>query len=294
MTVLTIGMKGQLATALSKSSRWQFVGRDEANLAEPGEVAQVIARVRPAWVVNTAAYTAVDRAESEPALAERMNAQAVGEIATAAAEARAAFLHISTDYVFDGTKIGPWSETDPASPLNVYGCTKLAGERLALAANPRTVILRTSWLYSPWGNNFVRTMLRLAAERRRIRVVHDQRGNPTSALDLARVCLHVVQTMSTMEAHDVRWGLYHYAGAGIASWADFAKAIFAYAVSSQLIKQAPQIDGISAVEYPTLARRPTNSTLDCSKFQRFFGIAPRPWRDALVETLDHMSSEIAE
>lgn len=294
MTVLVIGRTGQLARALSEVCAWPCVGRDEADLAAPGAAARAVARARPTWVVNAAAYSAVDRAESEPALARRINAEAVGEIAAAAVEAGAAFLHVSTDYVFDGTKSGSWQETDPVGPLGVYGRTKLEGERQALAANPRTVVLRTAWLFAPWGGNFVRTMLRLATERPRLRIVGDQRGSPTSALDLARACGRVVELLDPAPAGDGRWGLYHYAGRGAATWAEFAAEVFAGAAARGLIARAPTVETIGAADYPTAARRPANSTLDCTKFARTFGLAPRTWEEMLAETLERMGAEVVQ
>ena len=297
MSVLVFGRTGQLGHAFEEMPGWRLVGRDEADLAEPGAAARLVAQARPAWVVNAAAYTAVDQAESEPEAARRINAEAVAEIAAAAAEAGAALLHVSTDYVYDGAKTGPWREDDPTGPLGVYGQTKLEGERLARAANPRTVILRTAWVYAPWGKNFVRTMLRLAAERPQLRIVDDQRGNPTSALDLARACRRVTETLEGAPggaaAGDPRWGVYHYAGAGTVSWAGFAREIFRQAEARKLIARAPQIEPIATADYPTPARRPANSALDCARFERAFGLAPRPWEAALAEVMDLIGAEVA-
>jgi dTDP-4-dehydrorhamnose reductase len=300
-TVLVFGRTGQLGHALHQmlegTPGWRLVGRDDADLSVPGAAARAVAEARPEWVVNAAAYTAVDQAESEPGRAHRINAEATGEMAAAAAEAGAAFLHVSTDYVYDGGKQGPWREDDPTGPLGVYGRTKLEGERLALAANPRTVILRTAWVYAPWGRNFVRTMLRLAAERPRLHIVDDQTGNPTSALDLARACRHTVETLGEAPAGDPRWGLYHYAGGGTVTWAGFAHEIFRLAEARGLIRRAPEIEPITTADYPTPARRPANSALDCARFERAFGLAPRPWGEALAEVMtrieDSMGAEVA-
>lgn len=292
MNVLVFGKTGQLAIALSEHTGWRFLGRDEADLASPGAAARAVLEASPDWVINAAAYTSVDRAETEPALAARINAEAVGEIAAASATVGAALLQVSTDYVFDGAKPGAWREDDPTSPLGVYGRTKLAGERLALAANPRTVVLRTSWVYAPWGRNFVRTMLRLAAERPSLRIVADQRGNPTSALDLARACVRVVQALDGTSAGDPRWGVYHFAGGGSTTWADFAREILAEAAIRRLIRQIPQVEEIGTADYAAPAPRPANSTLDCGKFGQAFGLVPRPWREALAETLDRLSTEV--
>lgn len=294
MNVLVFGSTGQLAQALRGAKGWRFAGREEADPAEPGAAARLVGQSRPAWVVNAAAYTAVDRAEEEPALAERINATAVGEISAAAYDVGAAFLHVSTDYVFDGAKAGPWREDDPTAPLGVYGHSKLLGERLALSANPRTVILRTAWLYAPWGSNFLRTMLRLGSERARLRVVDDQKGNPTSALDLARACRRVIEVLDGAPADDARWDVYHYAGRGAVTWAGFAREIFALAVERRLIDRAPEVEAIASADYPTPALRPANSTLDCTRFERIFGLAPRPWREALAESLEQIRAEATQ
>lgn len=308
MSVLVFGRTGQLGRALEQAQgdtpgwRWRFLARDEADLSQSGAAARAVAEARPAWVVNAAAYTAVDGAESEPGFACRINAKAVGEIAAAAAEAGAAFLHVSTDYVYDGAKEGLWREDDPTGPIGVYGRSKLQGERLALAANPRTVILRTAWVYAPWGGNFVHTMLRLGAERQQLRIVDDQRGNPTSALDLARACRRVIEVLGNAPADDGRWGVYHYAGGGpegdpgggVVSWAGFAREIFRLAAERGLIGRAPEVEPIATADYPTPARRPANSALDCAKFERAFGLAAQPWRAALAEVMDRMGTGVAQ
>lgn len=287
MRVLVVGQTGQLARALAEMvpPDWSFAGRDRADLETPGAAAALIAAERPDAVVNAAAWTAVDLAETEPGRARRVNTDAVAEIAAASAAAGAFLVHVSTDYVFDGTPGRPWREDDPTGPLGVYGATKLAGEEAALAANPRTVIVRTSWVYAPWGTNFVRTILRLAAERDHLKIVDDQSGCPTSALDLARAVLTVTGAMAGADATDPRWGVYHYAGADRCEWVNFAREIAAQGHALGLVASVPRIDGIPTSEYPTPARRPANSVLDCAKVARTFGLAPRPWREALAETL---------
>lgn len=294
MTVLVFGRSGQLARALGGTPGWRMVGRDEVDLMEPGAAARIVAKVRPAWVVNATAYTAVDRAESQPGLADRINGHAVGEMAAAATETGAGFLHVSTDYVFNGKRETPWREDDPPDPLGAYGRSKLIGEEMALAANSRTVILRTAWLFAPWGYNFVRTILRLGAEQRRLRVVDDQRGNPTSALDLARACIGVTGALDGAPAADPRWGIYHYAGRGAVSWAGFAHGILVQAVRRRLVPGMPVLERISTADYPTAAQRPANSMLDCTKFTETFGFAPRPWRDGLVEVMDRVGAKVTE
>lgn len=274
-----LGRSGQVARALAEQTGWRCLGRPEVDLFRVGAAAHAIARARPGFVVNAAGFTAVDAAEAQPALAHRINAEAVKEIAVAAEEVGAALLHVSTDYVFDGSRSGLYDEEVPPAPLSVYGRSKLEGEEAARAANPRTVILRTAWVYAPWGGNFVRTMLRLGAERQRVRVVDDQHGTPTSALDLARACRRVVAALEDAPPDDPRWGIYHYAGSGTITWAGFARAIFARA------ERGAEVQAISTAEFPTPARRPANSALDTVRFAETFGLAPRPWSEALDEVM---------
>lgn len=292
MKVLVLGRTGQLARALAcrAADDWCFLGREEADLSQPDAAAAAIRSARPTAVINAAAYTAVDKAESDCEAAHLVNGTAVGEIAEAAAGAGAMLVHISTDYVFDGNTDRPWREDDPTGPLGVYGASKLEGETKALAANPRTVVLRTAWVYSPWGKNFVLTMLRLAAERDSLSVVGDQRGSPTSALDLARACRRVVADMAEAGPNDPRWGIYHYAGRGETSWAGFAREIFTRA-EGRLVDKAPRVVSIPTSDYPTPAQRPTRSVLDCSKFVDAFSLPPVLWRTALSETLDRIAEE---
>jgi dTDP-4-dehydrorhamnose reductase len=288
MRVLVIGRTGQLARALADfptdAAEMIFLGREALDLSETGRIGPVVAAHAPDLVINAAAYTAVDRAESEREAAFRINAEAVCVLARAAAERGAALIHVSTDYVFDGRAEGEYCETDPVAPLNVYGASKLAGERAALAANPRTVILRTSWVYAPWGRNFLATMLGLAERGGAIHIVADQRGKPTSALDLAAACLSITPRLAAASSGDPVWGLYHYAGAGICSWAGFAEAIFR-AARPRLRTPCPEVVRIGAADYPTVALRPANSALDCSKFERVFGQRMVAWPEALDRVL---------
>jgi dTDP-4-dehydrorhamnose reductase len=281
--ILVTGKSGQLARALAHlapaGKEIAFHGRDTMDIAVPGAAAGLIGEIRPDLVINSAAWTAVDLAETEREAAWRLNAEAPGEIARACAEAGAALIHISTDYVYDGAKAGPYVETDPTAPINAYGASKLAGEQAALAGNPRSVVLRTSWVYAPWGKNFVLTMLGLA-DRPRLRVVNDQHGTPTSALDLAKACLAIAPRLAGAAAGDPVWGIYHYAGRGACSWADLAAEAFALSGPP-----CPEIERIPASEYPTPARRPANSVLDCRKFEATFGIGTIPWQDALARVV---------
>ncbi len=286
MKRLVIGRTGQLARALAASDpQAVFLGRDEVDLARPETVGAAVAAHAPDVLINAAAYTAVDQAEGDAAAAFAVNRDGVAALARAAARAGAAFVHVSTDYVFDGAKAGEWTEDDPAGPLSVYGASKLAGERAALEANPRTLILRTSWVHAPWGKNFVTAMLGLAG-RDRLTVVADQTGKPTSALDLAEAIVAIAPRLADAGAGAAVWGVRHYAGAGATTWAGFAEEIFAQALARGLIARAPAIAPIAAADWPAAAARPANSALGCARFERDFGIATVPWRAALARALD--------
>lgn len=294
MRILVIGRTGQLARALAHVAHGQaelaFLGRDEFDLAAPERIGEAIAAHAPRVVINAAAYTAVDQAEGARDTAFQVNATAVGVIARAAATGGAALIHVSTDYVFDGQGTGEYRETDPTAPVNAYGASKLAGEQAALAGNPRSVILRTSWVYAPWGRNFLGTMLRLAGAGKRLRIVDDQRGKPTSALDLADACLAIAPALAVAPEGDPVWGLYHYSGAGACSWAGFAAEIFRVA-HRRLGTPCPDIERIGAADYPTPAARPANSALNCSKFEAAFGVETVPWPRALDRVLAVVSAE---
>jgi len=288
MNILVIGRSGQLARALAVrgagKARIGFHGREAVDLMVPGQAMKAIAAGRPDLVINAAAYTAVDDAETGREAAFRINGAAVGEIAAAAAAVDAALIHISTDYVFDGRKADAYVETDPVNPLNVYGASKRAGELAALEGNARTVVLRTSWVYSPWGKNFVLTMLRLAGERARLRVVDDQHGKPTSALDLADACLAVGARLAESPTQSPLCGLYHYAASGTCSWAEFAAEIFRQA--GRRGGPRPEIERVGSADYPSTAPRPANSALDCSRFETTFQLKTVPWRQALARVLE--------
>jgi dTDP-4-dehydrorhamnose reductase len=238
-------------------------------------------------VINAAAYTEVDRAESEETLAFAVNAVAPSRLAVETGQRGIPLVHVSTDYVFDGRKGAPYIEQDRVGPVNVYGRSKLAGERGVGAANPRHVILRTSWAYSPYRTNFVKTILRLAAERDRLAVVADQRGCPTAACDIAKSCLDIAMRCAS-EPEAVPYGVYHFAGAGEASWFEFATAIVD--MSADRRAKTPQVVPIRTSEYPTPATRPLDSRLDCAAIVRAFGVDLRPWRVALEETIDRLSA----
>lgn len=285
-----IGRDGQLARALGElDPDLVRLGRDELDLTDAVAVERVVRDRRPAVLINAAAYTNVDGAEDEPDAAFAVNRDGVAALARGAAAAGAALVHVSTDYVFDGTREGEWDETAPTNPVNVYGASKLAGEQAALSANPRTLILRTSWLYAPWGRNFLTTMLRLA-DRERLTIVSDQHGKPTSVLPLARAIREIAPRLAEAPAGAPLWGGFHYAGRGVTSWAGFAQAIFAEA-SGRLISHTPEVVPIPSEDYPTRARRPMNSALDCTAFERTFGIAMVDWREALAEVIARLEAE---
>jgi dTDP-4-dehydrorhamnose reductase len=288
MRFLVLGGSGQLGTQLQKIT----LPRDVALIAPTRAAVDVcnLASIRhivaaEAWsaVIYTAGYTDVDRAESDEELAFAINAEAAACLAAETGNRGIPLIYISTDYVFDGRKGAPYMEKDFAAPVNVYGRSKLAGEVRVATANPRHVILRTAWLYSPHGANFVRTILRLAHVRERLAVVSDQIGSPTSARDLAQACVDLALALAA-EPDRTDYGLYHFAGAGAATRFELAKAIIEQAARE--LRRIPRVEPISTAQYPSPTMRPADSRLDCTAIQRTFGLTPRPWRDALMETVD--------
>jgi dTDP-4-dehydrorhamnose reductase len=283
MRIAIIGKNGQLARCLAEERPDGvdaiFLSRDQFDLAMPAAAMPVLEQVKPDLVINAAAYTAVDKAESEPEAAFAINRDGAAAVAAFCGAHGLPLIHISTDYVFDGGNPAPYREDAPPAPLNVYGASKLAGELAVREAARRVLILRTSWVYSAYGQNFVKTMMRLAEQRGRVRVVADQHGCPTSAHDLARAVWHVARTAAAWPPETPFWGIYHYAGHGATTWAGFAEAIFA--TTGPGLSRTPAIERITSGEYPTPAARPQNSVLDCSKFQQIFHLAPRPWRQSL-------------
>jgi dTDP-4-dehydrorhamnose reductase len=263
------------------------VGRPELDLENGEGIDRVMAAIEPSAIVNAAAYTAVDRAEAEPERAFAVNCGGAALLADAAARRGIPFIQISTDYVFDGSKRSPYREDDVPAPLNVYGSSKLAGETAVLKACPGAAVIRTSWVYSPYGSNFVRTMLRLSETQRVVRVVDDQRGAPTSAADLAAAILAIVERLRSANCYD-NAGIYHLAGDGETNWHGFAAAIFASLARRG--RRAPGLQTIMTAEYPTPACRPKNSCLDSSKAERIFGVRLPPWRSSLEECLDRLET----
>ncbi len=290
LRLLVTGRHGQVVTALTRLAAADdmldllVIGRPEMDLAQPETVASAIAAARPDVVVNAAAYTAVDRAESERALALAVNAAGAGAVAAAASKLAVPVIQISTDYVFDGTKAAPYVETDATAPLSVYGASKLAGEEAVATANRRHVILRTSWVYSADGANFLRTMLRLARERPVLRVVDDQSGSPTHAADIA---VGIVTVAKALVAGTGATGIFHMTAGGETSWCGFAKAIFA--ASAELGGPSVPVEPIATANYPTPATRPRNSRLDCTKIGVAYDIHLPHWlgraRDCVAAVL---------
>ncbi|AJC65712.1 MULTISPECIES: dTDP-4-dehydrorhamnose reductase [Dickeya] len=277
MKVLLTGANGQLGRCFQDRllQGWSVLATDADSLDITNE-AQVQATVKswqPDAIVNAAAYTAVDKAESEPELATRINVAGPEYLARAARQQGARFIHVSTDYVFDGTATRPYIETDTTHPLGVYGQTKLDGERVVLKVNPAAQIVRTAWVFSEYGNNFVKTMLRLGRERESMGVVADQRGCPTYAGDIADAIMGLLQQQAD-------GGLYHFCGDEEVSWHEFASTIFTLANEQQVLARVPVVNAITTEQYPTPAARPAYSTLDCAKIARL-GIPPSDWRAAL-------------
>jgi dTDP-4-dehydrorhamnose reductase len=288
MRILVAGGQGQLARALVEAARGrprvrvEALGRPQLDLSRTDSVARAVESAKPDLIVNAAAYTAVDKAESETEMAFAVNRDGAGALAAAARAANAPIIHISTDYVFDGRKSGAWVETDATNPLGAYGRSKLAGELAVVAANPRHVILRTAWLYAPYGSNFLRTMLRLARERPELRVVADQHGQPTYVPHLAEAVLAIAASLEDEQRRNP-WGTYHAAARGEATWHAFASAIVR-AGARLGVPQVPVV-AITTAEYPTPAARPANSRLDCSKLERTFGIRLPHWHEGLAECI---------
>jgi dTDP-4-dehydrorhamnose reductase len=278
---LVFGSTGQLARALAVHPGVRTIARAEADLADADACAALITATRPGAVINAAAYTAVDRAEAEEPLARRINAEAPGAMARACAGLGIPFVQVSTDYVFDGSGAAPWAADAPPAPLNAYGRSKLAGEVAVRAAGGVQAILRTAWVFSGSGANFLRSMLRLGAERGEVRVVADQIGGPTPADALAEACLTIAAALA---AEPGKSGTYHFAGAPEASWAGFAREIFAQAGLPCTVRE------IVSADYPTPAHRPRNSRLDCRATGAAFGLAQPDWRAGVARALRELHS----
>lgn len=282
--VLLVGANGQVGWEISRQSSAAGIPccaltRAQLDITSRDAVLSAIENVEPSIVINAAAYTAVDRAEDDAEAAYAVNRDGATFLAEACAGADASLIHISTDYVFDGSKSSPYKEDDIASPLGVYGASKLAGEEAVRDHCYQHVILRTSWVYGVHGQNFVRTMLRLGRERDSLRVVDDQYGSPTFAGDLGTAILELVASLQGGSWPEGGYGSFHCAGQGVTTWCGFARAIF------ERTSAQPVVEAIATVDYPTPARRPRNSVLDCAKLDQVHGIVMRPWQTALDDML---------
>ena len=292
MRILLTGANGQVGWELSDRGGQRgleilALDRADLDITDPVSVSEEVNRSGVSLVVNAAGYTAVDEAESKPELAFAANRDGPAHLASACGKAGIPLVHISTDYVFDGEKKGAYLETDPVSPLSIYGKSKAAGEVAVRKHLREHFILRTGWVYGVHGHNFVKTMLRLGREREKVQVVTDQYGCPTYAADLAETILRIAAKL--LDGRQVHWGTYHYCGKGVTSWHGFAEAIFNLARKYVPLK-VKQTEAITTAEYPTAAKRPANSVLDCSLFRSHFGFAPKPWNESLARMLHQVLS----
>ena len=282
MKILVTGADGQLGRCLQDRLRMTphdglALNRTQLDITDREAVDAAVAKFQPDVIINAAAYTAVDRAESEPAAARRINAEAVGYLADAANKVGALLVQVSTDYVFDGRSTRPYRESDPVNPLNTYGASKLAGEQYAAGAN-RYFIVRAAWLFSEYGNNFLRTMLKLADGRETLQVVADQTGTPTYAGNLAATLIRMLET-------EIPSGIYHYSGGRACSWFEFSQAIFAYLGEHRPDRRLPRVQPVTAAEYPTVASRPAYSVLDDAKLRACLPQTTGDWALAIEQVI---------
>ena len=299
MKILVLGANGQVGSELRSAMscftqpdglqpQLTFSNRRDLDIADLQAIPTYLDLVAPDIVVNASAYTAVDQAETQRDLAFLVNEAAVRELALFCHKRRACLIHISTDYVFDGFSDRPYVESDEVGPFGVYGSSKLAGERVIRKILDEHIILRTSWVFGAKGNNFVKTMLRLASEKGELHVVADQYGAPTSARAIAETIATVIARLTSEPRLEQLWGTYHYSGWPFVSWAEFAKEIFDQATCRQLLKDSPKVFDIGTADFPTAATRPANSRLDCSKLKEAFDIEPDDWMRSLGLMLDEL------
>ena len=293
MKLLLVGSNGQLGWELVNAAEvcgldCEGIDTPQFDLTDRDAVERTVGREKFTLIVNAAAYTAVDKAELECDQAFAVNADGPRYLALACARNHLPLIHISTDYIFDGNKTKPYVESDPICPICTYGESKAAGEKAVREAIDTHVILRTSWLYSSHGNNFVKTILRLASERAELSVVADQYGCPTYAVDLAEAILEVARQINSRGS--VQWGVYHYCGHGVTTWHGFAQKICQLARKYRTL-QVKRIEATSTKGYPALAKRPSYSALDCSKIRSVFAIRTRPWQDSLAEMLARLFTQ---
>ena len=302
MKILVLGASGQVGSEVGAQldnvlslARLDYslilASRSEVDVADLSALRDFLKLTSSDWIVNATAYTAVDNAETEVSQAHCVNEHAVRVMAEHCAAFNTNLIHISTDYVFDGSGDLPVSEKSEVSPLGVYGASKLAGEEAIRAILTKHLILRTAWVFGVSGGNFVKTMLRLAVIRSELAVVGDQYGAPTSATGIARAIVSMVVQMSEAESADERWGTYHYTGNPFVSWAEFAGEIFRQGNDKSMIPKIPIVNSITTEQYPTPAKRPHNSRLDCSKITKVFGIQPDNWEASLGEMLNEIKRE---
>jgi len=293
MKVLITGANGQLGRELVRlGQRFEFevhsFSRQQLDITNKNQIEQIFSRISPSLVINAAAYTQVDRAENESDLAYAVNKDGPAYLARYCDDNHLTLIHISTDYVFDGTKGRPYQESDPIAPLGVYGQSKAQGETAIRSILPNHIIVRTSWLYAVYGNNFVKTILKLATEKTTLRVVADQFGSPTSAADLANAVLTIARKISASKK--IYWGTYHYCCKGITTWHALAEKIIELAMPYAALR-ARHVEAITTAEWPTPAKRPPYSVLDCSRLKSRFGIEPEAWQQSLKHTIDRIFAE---
>jgi len=293
MKILVFGPGGQVGREVCRAAwppRYAILPLDRrvVDITDSAGVDAILARETPDLAINLAAYTAVDRAETEADTAWAVNCAGAAHIAAACSERATSLIHLSTDYVFDGRKAGPYLEEDAVNPLGAYGRSKEAGERAVRAAVGQHVILRTAWVYGAFGANFAKTVLRLAAQQSVLRIVADQRGCPTAAADIAAALIVIV---GYIERGEAKWGTYHFAGDEAVSWHGFADAIVD--LGTPRLATPPRVEPITTEQYPTSARRPMNSVLDCSKITETFGISPSPWRRSLATVIEELDDRAA-
>lgn len=289
MKIVVVGSNGQVGyelCQLANSSLHDIVcfERNRLDVSNEQQIREVLLAEMPVVVINATAYTAVDKAEEDTEAADAVNATAPGVMAAVCEELGAALMHISTDYVFAGDSTAPYVETDPVAPTGAYGASKLAGEQAVANACKRHIILRTAWVFGVHGNSFVKTMLRVAAGRDTLGVVADQFGAPTSARGIANTLMAIANHIA--QGGDIKWGVYHYSGSPFTSWHGFAEVIFEEAAKRNMLPHAVTVNAITTDDYPTPAKRPANSRLDCSKLMQEFGIVPDDWHTQLNLVLD--------
>lgn len=293
MKILVTGANGQVGRSLKLALTKQAIEhlalfREQLDISDNQAVVEAISNYQPDIVINAAAYTAVDKAETEPQRAFQVNRDGPENLARACSSTGAAIFHLSTDYVFAGNGTQAYSEENLTAPQSVYGQSKLEGELAVAKANPNHIILRTAWVFGEHGNNFVKTMLRLGRDREQLNIVADQVGGPTYAGDIVNTLLTIAQIYAT--TGKLAWGTYHFSGLPHCSWYDFAREIFEQADQQGLyLKASPLLSPIATADYPTPAKRPANSSLDCDKIQRAFGIRPSNWRRALTDLAPYKS-----